>query len=168
MSGRRAFSVWHAKSECYRTIRRVRTMALPLSSACMVSRQASGATGDDSLADDSVAPVERLRNHFEFLAARYADFGNAKGCLIGNMAAEASANMPLVPQTMAESLAKWTQSLATAIRSGQDGGSFVRGLDANQTARRRLDAAPGLGGVTYAGTSVRCGNRRPSMRGLRR
>ena len=86
---------------------------------------------------------KRLRNNFEFLAARYADFGYAKGCLIGNLAAEASANMPLVPWTMAESLAKWTQPLATATRSGQDGGSFVRGLDANQTARFSINSWEG-------------------------
>ena len=42
----------------------------------------------ETLADQSVAPVERLRAHFEFLASRYAGFGYGKGCLIGNIAAK--------------------------------------------------------------------------------
>jgi TetR/AcrR family transcriptional regulator, transcriptional repressor for nem operon len=92
-------------------------------------------SGRELLGDETVAPVDRLRRHFDFLAARYAGYGYAKGCLLGNMAAEASENTPLVRQTLAESLANWTEAVAVTIREGQDDGSIVSGLDANQTAR---------------------------------
>src|ERR1700680_3017685 len=52
-------------------------------------------SGRDMLSDKEVAPVQRLRAHFEFLASRYARFGYGKGCLIGNIAAETSENMPI-------------------------------------------------------------------------
>src|ERR1700758_961815 len=55
-------------------------------------------SGRERLANNEIVPGERLRSHFEFLAARYAGFGYAKGCLLGNMAAEASESMPLVRQ----------------------------------------------------------------------
>src|SRR5258708_10831522 len=74
------------------------------------------------LADKSLAPVERLRTHFEFMASRYAGFGYSKGCLIGNLAAETSDNMPLIRRALAESLARWTELVAATIPEGQAGG----------------------------------------------
>jgi len=89
----------------------------------------------EMLADQSVAPVERLRNHFEFLASRYAGFGYGKGCLIGNIAAETSDHMPIVRKALAQGLANWTKLVATAIRDGQEDGSIEARLEADQVAR---------------------------------
>lgn len=87
------------------------------------------------LADRTVPPLQRLRDHFEFMAARYKEFGYSKGCLIGNIAAEASDNVPLVRQALAQLLAAWTAVVATVIREGQSDGSIVTGLDAEAVAR---------------------------------
>lgn len=95
------------------------------------------------LADTSVAPVERLRAHFEFLASRYAGFGYSKGCLIGNIAAEASDHMPLVRKALAQGLANWTKLVATAIREGQRDGSIKASLDADQIARFLINSWEG-------------------------
>src|SRR4029077_19908456 len=89
----------------------------------------------EMLADQSVAPVERLRNHFEFLASRYAGFGYGKGCLIGNIAAETSDHMPIVRKALAQGLANWTKLVATAIRDGQEDGSLEARLEADEVAR---------------------------------
>jgi TetR/AcrR family transcriptional repressor of nem operon len=103
----------------------------------------SKGSGSEFLADHTLVPLERLRSHFEFMAARYAAFGYAKGCLLGNMAAEASENMPLVRKTLAESLAKWSQSAATAIREGQADGTIVPDIDANELARFLINSWEG-------------------------
>src|SRR5580692_7935753 len=83
----------------------------------------------EMLLDKGVAPVTRLRTHFEFLASRYAGFGYGRGCLIGNMAAETSDNMPIVRKALAHGLANWTELVAGVIRDGQADGSIEGRLD---------------------------------------
>ena len=89
----------------------------------------------EMLSDKSVPPVKRLRAHFEFMASRYEGFGFGKGCLIGNLAAEMSENTPLLRKALAQSLKRWTERVAAAIRDGQADGSIVAGLDAPEVAR---------------------------------
>jgi len=89
----------------------------------------------EMLSDKSVAPIKRIRAHFEFLASRYARFGYSKGCLIGNMAAETSGDMPIVRKALARVLANWTELVANAIRDGQADGSIDARLDAEEIAR---------------------------------
>ena len=97
----------------------------------------------EMLVDQSVAPVERLRRHFEFLASRYAGFGYTKGCLIGNIAAETSDHMPVVRKALAQSLASWTKLVAAVIRDGQGNRSIAAGLDADQVARFLINSWEG-------------------------
>ncbi len=89
----------------------------------------------EMLTDASTAPVKRLRNHFNFMASRYAGFGYDKGCLIGNLAAETSDNMPLIRKALAQSLARWTELVAATIREGQSDGSIAANLNAQEVAR---------------------------------
>jgi len=97
----------------------------------------------EMLSDTSVAPVKRLRAHFTFLASRYAGFGYSKGCLIGNIAAEASDNMPLIRKALAQGLANWTKLVAATIRDGQRDGSIEPGLDADEVARFLINSWEG-------------------------
>jgi len=100
----------------------------------VVDLYASGSKRE-MLADASIAPVERLRRHFEFLAARYAGFGYDKGCLLGNLAAEASNNMPLLRKALGESLARWTAAVASVIREGQAQGAVAAEVNPEELAR---------------------------------
>ena len=95
------------------------------------------------LSDKTIAPVKRLRAHFEFLASRYARFGYTKGCLIGNIAAETSDAMPVVRKALARVLANWTELLAGAIRDGQADGSIDARLDAEKIARFLINSWEG-------------------------
>ncbi len=97
----------------------------------------------EMLADRSVPPVERLRRHFEFLASRYAAFGFERGCLMGNLAAESSEEMPLLRNALRQSLARWTDLVAEAIREGQADGSIDAALDADKFARFLINAWEG-------------------------
>jgi TetR/AcrR family transcriptional repressor of nem operon len=89
----------------------------------------------EMLADVSVDPVKRLRRHFELLATRYAGFGYDKGCLLGNLAAEASDGMPLLRKALGESLARWTAAVAAVIKEGQAKGAIASELHAEELAR---------------------------------
>ena len=62
------------------------------------------------------------------------DSDMAKACLIGNIAAETSDNMPIVRKALARGLANWTELAAGAIRDGQADGS-APDLDADEVAR---------------------------------
>jgi TetR/AcrR family transcriptional repressor of nem operon len=97
----------------------------------------------EMLADTKVAPVERLRRHFEFLAARYKGFGYDKGCLLGNLAAETSDNMPLVRKALSQSLARWTDAVGAVIREGQADGSVSPEHDADELARFLINSWEG-------------------------
>jgi TetR/AcrR family transcriptional repressor of nem operon len=100
-------------------------------------------TGREILSDKSLAPLERLRKHFESMASRRAKLGYDKGCLICNLAAESSDDVPLVREAVAESLATWTALVAATIRDGQADGSIAPGLEAEQVARFLLNGWQG-------------------------
>jgi TetR/AcrR family transcriptional repressor of nem operon len=97
----------------------------------------------EMLADETVPPLKRLRGHFNFLATRYAGFGYGKGCLIGNIAAEASDNMPVIRKALAQGLASWTKLVAAAIRDGQKDGSIEPRVDADELARFLINSWEG-------------------------
>src|SRR5580704_19490006 len=89
----------------------------------------------EMLSDAGVAPAERLRRHFEFLASRYAGFGYDRGCLLGNLAAEASDGMPLLRKALGESLARWTTAVAAVIKEGQAQDAIASEINAEELAR---------------------------------
>ena len=97
----------------------------------------------EMLADTSRPPVERLTAHFEFLASRYKGFGYGTGCLIGNFAAEASDNMPLMRKALAQSLSRWTEAVAAVIREGQADGSIAAELEPKEIARFLINSWEG-------------------------
>ena len=97
----------------------------------------------DTLDDGLVAPETRLRRHFEGLAANFARIGYAKGCLVGNLVAEATPAAPILRQAIASTLAGWTTRLAAVIREGQLDGSFDTAQPPERLARVLLDGWQG-------------------------
>jgi TetR/AcrR family transcriptional repressor of nem operon len=95
------------------------------------------------LADEGIPPLQRLRDHFSFIASRYAGFGFEKGCLVGNLAAEMSENTPLLREAIAKSLKGWTDLVAAVIREGQQDGSIVANADADELSRFIVNAWEG-------------------------
>jgi TetR/AcrR family transcriptional repressor of nem operon len=95
------------------------------------------------LTDKTLAPMERLRRHFESMASRYQHFGYRKGCLIGNVAAETSEEMPMIREAILKSLSKWTELIAAAIREGQGDKSISTNLPADALARFLINSWEG-------------------------
>jgi TetR/AcrR family transcriptional repressor of nem operon len=94
----------------------------------------------DMLADRSVAPVERIRGHFEHIASLYAGFGYERGCLIGKFVQELSETTPRIRQDVVGEVVRWVGLLASAIREGQADGSIASDLDADKIARYLINS----------------------------
>jgi TetR/AcrR family transcriptional repressor of nem operon len=94
----------------------------------------------DMLADNSVAPVERIRGHFEHIASLYAGFGYERGCLIGKFIQELSETTPRIRQHVVGEVIRWIGLLASAIREGQADGSIAPKLDADKIARYLINS----------------------------
>jgi TetR/AcrR family transcriptional repressor of nem operon len=103
--------------------------------------------GLDILADKSVAPLERLRRHFQHIASRYRKFGFENGCLVPKFMHEVSDSTPLLRKDLRRQVAIWTAFIAEAIREGQADRSISTSIDAETTARFLMQS---WGGVTGA------------------
>jgi TetR/AcrR family transcriptional regulator, transcriptional repressor for nem operon len=94
----------------------------------------------DMLADKTVAPVERIRGHFEHIASLYAGFGYERGCLIGKFVQELSETTPRIRHDVVGEVVRWIGLLASAIREGQADGSIAPELDADKIARYLINS----------------------------
>lgn len=97
----------------------------------------------ETLDDRSLSAEARLRAHFEGMAANYARIGYAKGCLVGNLAAEVTPATPVLREAIATTLTGWTARLAAVIREGQRAGAFDATQDPDRLARFLLDGWQG-------------------------
>jgi TetR/AcrR family transcriptional repressor of nem operon len=106
-----------------------------------------GAARLDLLADKSIAPVERLRLHFEHIASRYKKAGYRHGCLVTKFVNEVSDLTPQLRSDLESAVGRWTALIAETIRDGQAHGSISTAIDADQGARFLLES---WGGATGA------------------
>ncbi|MFZ0574879.1 MAG: TetR family transcriptional regulator C-terminal domain-containing protein [Candidatus Cybelea sp.] len=103
--------------------------------------------GLDILGDRSIAPLERLRRHFQHIASRYKKFGFENGCLVPKFMHEVSDSTPLLRTDLRRQVTRWTAMIAEAIREGQADRSVSNSIDAETTARFLIES---WGGVTGA------------------
>jgi TetR/AcrR family transcriptional repressor of nem operon len=106
-----------------------------------------GAARLDVLADTSIAPLERLRQHFEHIAARYEKAGFQNGCLVTKFINEVSDLTPQLQSELKSELDRWAVLIAAVVRDGQADGSISTVLDPGQAARFLIE---GWGGATGA------------------
>ena len=103
----------------------------------------------DILQDPSLSPVDRLRAHFEAIAAGIAGAPVINGCMVANFAAESSDETPLIRQQIAGIYEAWSsliaQNIAEAARSARS--ARAKRIDAPALAWTLLDA--------YEGAAVR-------------
>jgi TetR/AcrR family transcriptional repressor of nem operon len=95
------------------------------------------------LADESVAPLIRLREHFEELRERQVDFGYTHGCLLGNFANEVADHNEAIRTHLGAAFDSWIDALARVISQGRRDGTITAALDPDMTARFLLGAWEG-------------------------
>ncbi|MEW2491232.1 TetR family transcriptional regulator C-terminal domain-containing protein [Streptomyces sp. NPDC048411] len=97
----------------------------------------------EALRDRSVAPLTRLREHFEFLRDENIQTGFNRGCLVGDLAVEVADHSDAVRATTRAGLQAWSDALAFAITDAQEAGDVARTLEASTLARFVLNAWEG-------------------------
>jgi len=115
--------------------------------ACEVLNTYWADAGLEILADTSVAPLERLRRHFQHIASRYKKFGFERGCLVSKFMHEVSDSTPVLWKELRKQVGRWTALVAEAIREGQGDRTISNSIDAEATARFLIES---WGGVTGA------------------
>lgn len=95
------------------------------------------------LADTTVPPLRRLREHFEFL--RHENVGNdyTRGCLFANFGAEVGDHSDGIRTAVREGLRHWSEPIAAAIAAAQRDGDVHAGHDPATLARFVLNAWEG-------------------------
>jgi TetR/AcrR family transcriptional regulator, transcriptional repressor for nem operon len=95
------------------------------------------------LADKSIAPIERIRKHFTYLAGDLERFGYARGCMFGNFGAELSTQSPVIRDEVNNRLTRWTSLLASTLDEARAAGALASGPDAAVLARFLVNAWEG-------------------------
>jgi TetR/AcrR family transcriptional repressor of nem operon len=95
------------------------------------------------LTDESVPPVERIRQHFVYLAGDLARFDFARGCLFGNFGAEMSLHSDALRDEVRAKLERWELLLADVLDEVRAAGGLSSGLDSGALARFLVNAWEG-------------------------
>jgi TetR/AcrR family transcriptional repressor of nem operon len=109
----------------------------------IVERYGSGSTRREILTDISIAPLERLRRHFERLNAIFADAKFERGCILGNFSAELSGQSDMIRASLRDLYGRWTSDLESAIGDAQQRGDVANKTAAADIAAFLLDAYEG-------------------------
>ncbi|MFE7216587.1 TetR family transcriptional regulator C-terminal domain-containing protein [Streptomyces sp. NPDC057611] len=97
----------------------------------------------ETLRDNSVAPLTRLRQHFEFLRDENIDTEFNRGCLVGDLAVEVADHSEAVRESVRQSQETWADALASAIAEAQQAGDVSKALEPTTLARFVLSAWEG-------------------------
>jgi TetR/AcrR family transcriptional regulator, transcriptional repressor for nem operon len=88
-------------------------------------------------------PLQRILSYFEMLRAGSVSEGFARGCLIGNLSAEASPASPAIRSHLHELLDQWRDAIATAVSEAQQEDQARCDVPAVRLAALLIDAWQG-------------------------
>ena len=97
----------------------------------------------DMLFDQNKRPLDRLKDHFEFLAETYQSFDFERGCLLGNFASEMATSHPQMREALQKIFEQWSNAVATVLREAQAVGEIDPRLDAAQLGHFLVNAWEG-------------------------
>ena len=97
----------------------------------------------DMLFDESVPPLQRLKNHFEYLAERLISLGYGRGCMLGTFAAETTAEHPKMREELRSIFENWCDGVTMVLREAQAQGEVDPRHEPAQLARFLVNAWQG-------------------------
>jgi TetR/AcrR family transcriptional regulator, transcriptional repressor for nem operon len=97
----------------------------------------------DLLFEEGVAPLERLRNHFNFLSERLISFGFERGCMMGLFASEMAQEYPRMREELRSVFEVWCGAVESVLREAQALGDIDPRHDPGQLARYIVNAWEG-------------------------
>ena len=95
------------------------------------------------LSDESISPVERLRQYFTSITTNLAAQSYERGCLIGNFSTELADQSRPIRDRLASNFAAWSRPIETCIRDGQKAGEISRDMDPRALADFLLNSLEG-------------------------
>ncbi|MFD9124264.1 TetR family transcriptional regulator C-terminal domain-containing protein [Kitasatospora sp. NPDC059571] len=113
------------------------------SMAVEVMRRYADSRQMQMLADESIAPVERIRAHFARLTGDLERFDYARGCMFGNFGAELSTQSPAVREEVGDRLEHWESLLGSALDEARAAGALATEVDSAVLARFLVSAWEG-------------------------
>lgn len=97
----------------------------------------------DMLFDESVPPLQRLKNHFTYLSERLVSLGYGRGCMLGVFAAEMSTDYPRMREELRSIFETWCCGVEQLLREAQSKGEVDPRHDPAQMARFLVNAWQG-------------------------
>src|ERR1700744_414319 len=97
----------------------------------------------DMLFDESVPPLQRLKNHFGFLSGRLIEQGFERGCMLGLFAAEMAREYPRMREELRTVFETWCGGVEQVLREAQAKGEVDPRHDPGQLARFLVNAWEG-------------------------
>lgn len=87
-----------------------------------------------ALEDPDLSPRQRLISYLDLIIARLGADGFARGCLIGDLSVEATAQSQLLRQRLATIFAQWQAPFADCIAAAQAAGEIDTRFDPSELA----------------------------------
>ena len=100
-------------------------------------------TRPDILFEEGVPPLQRLQNHFAFLAERLAQKGFERGCMLGLFASEMAQEYPRMREELRLVFETWCEAVESVLREAQAAGDIDPRRDPGQLARFVVNAWEG-------------------------
>jgi TetR/AcrR family transcriptional regulator, transcriptional repressor for nem operon len=97
----------------------------------------------EMLIDESVPPLQRLKNHFSYLSERLVSLGYGRGCMLGLFAAEMSTDYPKMREELRSIFANWCSAVESVLREAQAKGEVDPRNDPGEMARFLVNAWQG-------------------------
>jgi TetR/AcrR family transcriptional repressor of nem operon len=97
----------------------------------------------DMLFEAGVPPLQRIRNHFTFLADRLIGCGFERGCMLGLFAAEMAHEYPRMREELRSVFETWCGAIEQVLREAQATGDIDPRHDPGQLARFVVNAWEG-------------------------
>jgi TetR/AcrR family transcriptional repressor of nem operon len=97
----------------------------------------------DMLFEAGVPPLQRIRNHFTFLADRLIGCGFERGCMLGVFAAEMAHEYPRMREELRSVFETWCGAIEQVLREAQATGDIDPRHDPGQLARFVVNAWEG-------------------------
>jgi TetR/AcrR family transcriptional regulator, transcriptional repressor for nem operon len=95
------------------------------------------------LSDDSVPPLDRLRNYFESVSELLRSDQCRKGCLVGNLSQEMADQSEVFRARLEEIFESWVDRYAECLKEAQDAGEVSPDLDVRELAEFWLNSWQG-------------------------
>ena len=89
---------------------------------------------EESLSAESLSPLERLHAHYVGAIARIENDGCRKGCLIGTLSQEMSAQSEVLRTRLEEIFTAWADRLGTCLAEAQIAGEIPEHIDVRELA----------------------------------